>query len=66
VVIEIVARLKDTGRQEIKAFKQRVLRIAGLGRISKGDADYLVDLADKIDAHIIRMTEKPDHERKEF
>ena len=62
----MVARLKDAGRQEIKAFKSRVLRVAGLGRIAKGDADYLVELADKIDAHIIRMTEKPDYERKMF
>lgn len=62
----MVARLKDAGRQEIKAFKSRVLRVAGLGRIAKGDADYLVDLADQIDAHIIRMAERPDHERKMF
>jgi hypothetical protein len=58
----MVARIKDSGRQELKAFRARVLRVAGLGRISKGDADYLVDAIDKIDAYVIKMNEQPDRE----
>lgn len=58
----MVARLKDRGREELAAFKSRVLRVAALGRISKGDADYIIDLVDQIEAYIIRMPEKPDRE----
>jgi hypothetical protein len=58
----MVARIKDSGRDELAAFRSRVLRVAGLGRISKGDADYLVDLVDQIDAHVIKMKEDPDKE----
>jgi hypothetical protein len=56
----MVARLKDRGREDLAIFRARVLRLAGLGRISKGDASYLVDKVDELDAFIIRMNETPD------
>jgi hypothetical protein len=62
----MVARLKDTGRVELAKFKGRVLKVAGLGRIAKGDADFIIEKVDEIDAHIIKMHEKPDYERKMF
>lgn len=58
----MVARIKDSGRQELQAFRSRVLRVAGLGRISKGDADYLVNAIDEIDAFVIKMNEDPNRE----
>jgi hypothetical protein len=62
----MAARLKDKGREELAAFKRRVKRQETLERISKGDADYLIGLIDKIDAHVIKMSEKPDIERSFF
>ena len=62
----MAARLKDKGREELAAFKRRVKRQETLERISKGDADYLIGLIDKIDAHVIKMAEKPDIERSFF
>ena len=59
-------RLKDKGREELAALKLRVNRQFTLERISKGDADYLIELINEIDAHIIKMSEKPDYERQMF
>lgn len=58
----MVARLKDRGVEELQSFRRRVLRIAGLGRISKGDADRIIRLVDEIEAIVIRMDEKPNKE----
>lgn len=58
----MVARIKDLGILELRAFRSRVLRVAGLDRISKGDADNLIDMVDKMEAYVIRMSEKPDRE----
>jgi hypothetical protein len=41
-----------------------VLRLAALGRISKGDADYIVGKVDELDAFIIKMREIPDEMEK--
>lgn len=60
----MVARLKDAGREELSKFKSRVLRVAGLNRISKGDADFIIAKVDEIDAHIIKMTEKPENDKE--
>jgi hypothetical protein len=58
----MVARIKELGMSELKSFRARVLRVAGLGRIAKADAVNLIDMVDKIEAYIIRMSEKPDRE----
>jgi hypothetical protein len=56
----MVARLKDRGRDDLAVFRARVLRLAALGRIAKGDADHIVDKIDELDAFIIKMAEQPD------
>lgn len=61
----MVARLKDRGLDELATFKARALRQAALKRISKADADWLVERIDEISARVIRMTELPELE-KEF
>jgi hypothetical protein len=58
----MVARIKDLGILELQTFRSRVLRVAGLGRISKGDADNLIKMTDEIEAYMIKMPEKPDKE----
>ena len=56
----MVARLKERGRIELASFRARVLRLAALGRISKGDADHIVTIIDELDAFVIKMAEIPD------
>jgi hypothetical protein len=60
----MVARLKDRGRDDLAGFRARVLRLAALGRISKGDADHIVDMVDELDAFIIKMQETPDEKER--
>ena len=60
----MVARLKERGRDELASFRARVLRVAALGRISKGDADHIVAKIDELDAFIIRMYETPDESER--
>lgn len=60
----MVARVKDLGLFELRTFKSRVLRVAGLGRISKGDADNLINMINQIEAYVIRMPEEPDKESR--
>jgi hypothetical protein len=60
----MVARVKDLGLLELRTFKSRVLRVAGLGRISKGDADNLINMINQIEAYVIRMPETPDKESR--
>ena len=60
----MVARVKELGLEELKTFKRRVLRVAALGRIAKGDADNLIDMVDRIEAYVIRMPEKPDERER--
>lgn len=42
------------------------MRQAALGRISKADADWLVDGVNKLDAYVCNMQEKPNLERQAF
>lgn len=65
-VRSIVARIKDKGRLELSSFKSRVMRQAALGRISKANADWLVDSVNEIDAYVCKMDEKPNLERQAF
>ena len=60
----MVARLKDRGRDDLATFRARVLRLAALGRISKGDADHIVARVDELDAYIIKMQESPDYKER--
>jgi hypothetical protein len=60
----MVARLKERGRDELASFRARVLRLAALGRISKGDADHIVETIDELDAFVIKMQEKPDEKER--
>jgi hypothetical protein len=60
----MVARLKQRGRDDLAILRARVLRLAALGRISKSDADHIVDLVDEIDAFIIKMRETPDEKER--
>jgi len=58
-------RLKDKGlKDELGPFKKRVLRQASLRRISKADADWLVNRLNEIEARVMRMNEKPEKERE--
>lgn len=60
-------RIKDKGlRDELNPFKRRVLRQASLRRISKADADWLVDRLNEVEARVIAMQEKPELERRAF
>lgn len=47
--------LDEGGTDEVASMRRRVLRDASMGRILKSDADYLVELCDKMDARIVRM-----------
>lgn len=49
--------LKDAGLEELEALRRRVIRQHGLKRIKRKDRDRLVELLDKMEAHIIRMDE---------
>jgi len=49
--------LKTKGLEEIRAFKQRVIRQYSRDYISRSDQDKLVALVDQIEAHIIGMDE---------
>lgn len=60
----MVARVKDKGRVELHSFRKRVLQLAALGRISKADADWLVDKVDEIERRVSTMYEKPELERE--
>ena len=63
-VIEIVARIKDKGVKELQAFKRRAMQLAALQRISKADADWLVERVNEIERRVTTMQEKPELERK--
>ncbi len=65
-VISIVARVKDKGIAELRAFRARVLRQAALNRISRNDADWIVERIDDVEARVILMDEKPELEREMF
>jgi hypothetical protein len=60
----MVARLKERGRDELASFRARVLRLAALGRISKYDADFIVERIDELDAFVIKMHETPDERER--
>lgn len=60
----MVARLKERGRDELASFRARVLRLAALNRISKGDADHIVARIDELDAFVIKMQETPDEKER--
>lgn len=60
----MVLRLKDS--PELKTYRGRILRLAGLGRITKTDADNLVRMVDEIDAYVIKMPEQPNREAAWF
>jgi hypothetical protein len=62
----MAARLKDKGRDEIGSFKRRVMRQRSLERISKGDADWLVEHVEEIEKFINKMSELPDRESEFF
>ena len=61
----MASRIKDKGAQELSSYKRRVLNVRALERISKADADWLVEHVEEIQRYVSRMTELPDRE-KEF
>jgi hypothetical protein len=63
-VVEIVARMKDKGIKELNSFKRRAMQLAALQRISKADADWLVERVNEIERKVTTMHEKPELERK--
>lgn len=63
-VIKIVARIKDKGIKELQAFKRRAMQLAALQRISKADADWLVERINEVERRVTTMQEKPELERK--
>lgn len=62
----MVARLKDKGREELSAFKRRVLRQMSLERITREDANWLVGKVEEIERYLNKMKELPDIERSLF
>lgn len=50
--------LKTRGMIELGQLRRRVRWQHAHTRISKPDADYLVDLLDKFEAHVVNMEEK--------
>lgn len=60
----MVARIKDKGRMELSSFRSRVLRQQSMGRISKADADWLVDKVNEIERRVSTMNERPERERE--
>lgn len=63
---KMAARLKDKGREELGAFKRRVMRQRALERISKGDTDWLIEKIEDIEKFINKMSELPDKESEYF
>lgn len=62
----MVARLKDKGLQELRSLRSRTLRLAGLERIGRLDAQFIVDKLDEVEARIVRMHERPQVERRQL
>lgn len=62
----MAARLRDKGREELGAFKRRVMRQRALERISKSDADWLTEKVEEIEKFINKMSELPDKESEFF
>ena len=62
----MAARLKDKGREELGAFKRRVMRQRSLERIGKGDADWLIERIEEIERFLNIMDERPDKESEYF
>lgn len=60
----MVDRVKDKGLKELQSFKRRVLRVASFTRISKADADWLVEHTEEIERYVGRMNERPERERE--
>lgn len=50
--------MKTRGAEEIAALRRRVRRQFTLGRIRKGDHDYLVGLLNQMEARVVQMYEK--------
>lgn len=55
----MVAKLKDKGLIEVRSLRKRAMQVAGLGRCSKSDSDYIVDRCNEIEVRIQSMKEKP-------
>ena len=62
--MKIVARMKDKGVKELQSFKRRAMQLAALQRISKADADWLVERINEVERRVTTMHEKPELERK--
>lgn len=58
--------MKDKSLVEVQSVRKRTLALAGLKRISKADADFIVARLDEVEARIIRMNEKPDGEERKL
>lgn len=50
--------LKDLGVRDLRAVKVRTIRQHALGRIGRQDRDTIVELVDRLEAHIVSMEEK--------
>lgn len=56
--------MKDKGVKELQSFKRRAMQLAALQRISKADADWLVERINEVERRVTTMHEKPELERK--
>jgi hypothetical protein len=52
--------IKERGKEELKAVRNRVARQYGMSRISKKDMDALCEMLDEMDQYIEEMEEVDD------
>lgn len=57
--------LKSKGLDELRSLRRRARRQQGLGRIGSKDAEFIVDLLNKVEARIISMTEENENGMEE-
>lgn len=58
--------MKEAAPDEVSVIKRRTLRSLAMGRISKDDAEYIINRLDEVEARIVSMVENSPETRREF
>lgn len=57
--------LKDVGLREVRALRQRTVRLEAMGRVFPTDSEYITDRLDEIEARIVSMHELDEYGKEE-